>query len=323
MLDREAFILASIFVKESVFRSYRRRGSRRGLLNTFIEAFTPKADDTILEYNLKWLSAGLISGLFMAVWIPIFMLSSRAMGLLYTSELLLVSYLTMSFIIAVIITVDLAHQVTASIRELGLWKVPERLPIPPKTVEKAASYSIIIGGGVTLLLGMGFSIGLIAYAVTGVLGAVILVPAGFLSAVLIFYPIILLLIRKLGESLSNLVSLTVYVALIIAAMALYVLFIGIASPAEVYSTITAYRLVYPLPYVYASVYPSDLFVSAAAVGYLLIGGILSYIIPSRIGLKPPSSSYKGARRHSLSKYPFIIALAMKDYSLIWVFLETM
>ncbi len=315
MIDREAFIIASIFVREAIFRSYRRSGRESRLLRFLLDVFMPRATDDVLTYNLKWFVAGLFSGLFMAVWIPLFVVSSRYVGLYYTAELLLLSYLTMAFIIAVIIVFDLIHQVTSSIRELRLWTVLERHPISRELMEKASSYSVLIGGGITLLFGIGLAIGLITYAVTDNLEAVLYVPMGFMASIMIVYPLALLLINKLGRGLSNLASLLIYVILIASAMSLYVVFIGLATPSQVYETVYAYRVIYPLSYVYTSVLGSDEAAALSSIAYFLVGLILSIIVPSRIGIRLMEER-RGRGRRRVLNYARIWSMAMKDVLLL-------
>ncbi len=310
-IDWEAFTIASVFVREAIFRSYKRSGRENRFMKFLLDVFMPRATDDVLTYNMKWFVAGLFSGLFMAIWIPLFVLSSRYLGLMYTAELLLISYLTMAFIIAVIIVFDLIHQVTASIRELKLWTVLERHPVPRSVLEKASSYSVLIGGGISLLFGIGLAIGVITYIVTDNLGAILYVPMGFLASIMLIYPVALVLIDKIGSSLSNLVSLIIYVLLVAVAMSLYVVFIGLASPAEVYLTIYSYRVVYPLPYVYVSVLGNDASAALSSLSYFLLGLVLSATIPSRVGIKLLEAR-TGRGKKRVLKYPRLWSMAFKD-----------
>lgn len=310
-----AYQIAALFVKESIYRSIYREGREPRYIKFFLDLFMPRTTDSILEYNLKWFIGGLLSGLFMAIWIPLFVMSSHYIGLAYTAELLLVSYLVMVFIIAVIIVFDLIHQVTSAIKELKLWEPLERLPVDMKTVERAASYSVFIGGGFSLILGIGVSVGLIVYIVTDQVSAIPMIPLGFTTSIMMIYPTVLLLTSRFGGSISNLVSLAVYVSLIVLAMSLYVSFVGLASPGEVYDIVYRYRAVYPFPYIYLSVLGYDGLSLLSALVYSMIGVLLSLTIPRRMGLSLKTVISKAGRSHRLFGGR-IVSSALKDVYLL-------
>ncbi len=310
-----AYHIAALFVKESIYRSIYRKGREPQYIKFFLDLFLPRTTDSILEYNLKWFIGGLLSGLFMAIWIPLFVMSSHYIGLAYTAELLLISYLVMVFIIAVIIVFDLIHQVTSAIKELKLWEPLERLPVDEKTIEKAASYSVFIGGGFSLILGIGVSVGLIVYIVTDQLLAVPMIPLGFITSIMIIYPIVLLLISRFGGSISNLVSLVVYVWLIVLAMSLYVSFVGLASPGEVYSIVYGYRAIYPFSYIYLSVLGYDVPPLLSALLYSTIGVLLSFTALGRTGLSLKTVIATAGKSHRLFGER-IVSSALKDVYLL-------
>ncbi|ABN69515.1 hypothetical protein Smar_0403 [Staphylothermus marinus F1] len=149
LLNRESFYLALIFIREAIYRSLSRYRVRRGIYGYFIKILMPSIDDGVLVYNLKWLLTGMMSGLFIGLWIPIVSYGSNIMGLPNISKAFTASYLIMAMLISIVIILDLIYQVTASIRDLGMTKPIEYMPIKHESIEKAASYSIIVGGGLS------------------------------------------------------------------------------------------------------------------------------------------------------------------------------
>ncbi len=314
-MDRLSIYIAGLFVREALYRSYKPLSTGRGFWRLIIETFMPQPSDDVATYNAKWFIGGMLSGLFMAIWIPLFVMASRSIGLYYTSELLLISYLTMVFLLSIIIVFDLIHQVVSSIKDLNLAEVLERLPIDYDTIEKAASYSILIGGGVSLLLGMGVSVGLITYIVTDNPYAIVFVPLGFLSSIFIIYPISLIVFRKVSSSVSNMVSLIIYTLLVAFTIALYVQVIGLSDPATVYDVLFSYRWAYPLSFVYLSTIGFDPYGFISSMIFLLIGILGSVIIPSRYGIKLHQVFFEKIRSHRIV-YRRRITLGFKDVLLL-------
>ncbi len=285
LIDREATFLAAIFVKEAIYRSLSRYRGSRGFLAFITKIFMPSIEDNILSYNLKWFLAGIISGYFMSIWVPLIVIGSRIIGLYYVGSLFIISYLIMALLISILIVFDLMHQVISSIRDLSIINVINHLPIGNDVIERAVSYSILVGGGFSLLIGMGLSIGLVIYSSILELLAIYIIPLGFAAIVLLIYPIAVIVYSRVRHGISPIVSSTIYVVIVVFILALYIYFIGLGSTYEVYSIMTSYRYIFPLPYVYISINGFDPLSFIYAHMYFVIGLILSLIIPSRYGVK--------------------------------------
>ncbi len=314
-MDKLSFYLAGIFVREAIYRSYKPLASSKGFWRIISTILMPQPTDDLFTYNTKWFIGGVLSGLFMAIWIPLFILASKSLGLYYTAELLLVSYLTMAFLISIIIVFDLIHQVVSAIRELDILIVLDRQPLSREVVEKAASYSLLIGGGVSLLAGMGFSIGMITYIVTDNLLSTIFTPAGFISSILFIYPLALLIYRKTPRSVSGIISLIIYTLLIAFTMAVYIGFIGLSEPGQVYDTLYGYRWLYPLSFVYLSVIGYNIHSFYSSILFIVVSILLSIIIPSRYGLRIVRR-YRSKTRSFRIVYSRIATLGLKDVLLL-------
>ncbi|ADI31531.1 hypothetical protein [Staphylothermus hellenicus] len=317
ILDPESFYLASIFIREAIYRSLSRYRVRRGIHGYLVKLLMPSIDDKVLVYNMKWFVTGMMSGLFIGLWIPIVSYGSNLVGLPSISKAFIASYLIMAMLISIVIILDLIYQVTASIRDLGITKPIEYMPIKYESIEKAASYSIIVGGGLSLLLGTGLSIGIMASIVLKSFPPMIMMPLGFASLVFLVYPLTIIIYSRIKPGTNSLVSLAIYLFVIITVLSFYVYFMGLGSRYMVLSVIRDYMFIFPIPYVYASINGFDPESTLYCLLYFVIGLVSSLYIPRKYGVKIiwfQRKSYGNSKRIlSRSK---IITLGLKDLYLL-------
>ncbi|OYT39089.1 MAG: hypothetical protein B6U89_04745 [Desulfurococcales archaeon ex4484_58] len=316
LFDRKAFTLATIFIREAIYASLKRAYEGKGIISFFVNMFLPSIEDNMFRYNLKWFTTGLLSGILMSFWIPLIIYVSRTFMGLYFITLFVIAYLIMVMLISILIITDLIHQVIASINELMLWKRIEYLPISQSTIEKAASYSVLIGGGLSLLLGMGFAIGLIVYSSIDSLQALIMIPAGFVSSTLLVYPIMIIVYSKLGGRAPPLVSLFIHVAIVIAILTVYLNTLTFRSVDELLLFLRSYRMIYPFPYIYATVIGFDAVSIVFSAAYLTVGLALSLLIPSKYGIKLLSPTFKSHGKAFYLNFPRLLSSAFKDVLLL-------
>jgi hypothetical protein len=317
LIDRDATFLAAIFVREAIYRSLSRYRGGKGFLAFITKIFMPSIEDNILSYNLKWFLAGVISGYFMSIWVPLVIIGSRIIGLYYVGSLFIISYLIMALLISILIVFDLMHQVISSIRDLSIINAINHLPISSDVVERAVSYSILVGGGFSLLVGMGLSIGLVIYRSVLEPLATYIVPLGFATIILLIYPIAVIVYSRMRYSVSPIISSTIYVAIVVVILALYIYFIGLGSTYEIYSIMTNYRYIFPLPYVYISVNGFDSLSFIYAHIYFVIGLIMSLTIPFRYGIRLLSMDVRsGGSSRKLLFWSETLTLGFKDVYLL-------
>ena len=308
-------MLASIFIREAIYASFRKAGLEKGLIAYFANLLIPSIGDDIFTYNLKWFVSGLLSGVLMSIWIPLIIYGSSILGV-YLVTLFLVAYMVMMMLISILIITDLIHQVIASINELALWKRIEYLPISMKSIEKAASYSVLIGGGVSLLFGMGLSIGLIIYAFTDLVSAVAMIPLGFTASTLLVYPIMVYLYSKFSGRAPPLISLVIHVAIVVTILSIYLNTLSFQSVNEVMEFLQSYRLIFPFPYVYIAINGYEPIAFSASITYFATGLLLSMFIPSKYGIRlinPRISEHGKARIFNL---PRLLTASLKDIVLL-------
>ena len=315
IVDREAFLLATIFIREAIYNSLRKTGAEKGFISRFMSLFLPSIGDDIVTYNMKWFVSGLLSGILMSLWIPIMIYISSLINV-YFVRLTVIASLVMMMLISVLIITDLIHQVVASINELALWKKIEYLPIKHETVEKAASYSVLIGGGASLLLGMGLGIGLIVYAFTDLYNAVSMVPLGFITSTMLVYPIMILLYSKFSGKAPPLISLLIHVIMVVTILSIYLNTLSFGSYDEVLNFIHAYRVVFPFPYIYATIIGYEPIAIAAGLTYFIAGIVLSVTIPSRYGVRLVFSGLPEKGSGLILRYKRLVTAGLKDVLLL-------
>ncbi|MEM4532341.1 MAG: hypothetical protein QXU89_01635, partial [Desulfurococcaceae archaeon] len=137
IIDREAYSLSLIFIREAIYLSLRKAGIEKGFIAYLSNLFLPNITDNVFVYNMKWFVSGLLSGLLMSLWIPLIIEATRLIGVALI-VIFIVAYMIMVMLISILLTTDLIHQVLASINELGLWRRIEYLPYSRETIEKAA-----------------------------------------------------------------------------------------------------------------------------------------------------------------------------------------
>ncbi|ABN69514.1 hypothetical protein Smar_0402 [Staphylothermus marinus F1] len=144
-----------------------------------------------------------------------------------------------------------------------------------------------------------------------------MVPLGFVSLVLLIYPLAIIIYSKIKPETNSLVSLILYLSIIIAVLSFYVYFMGLGSRYEVLSVIRNYIFIFPIPYVYASINgfePEPVFYSLL---YFIIGFSSSLYIPRKYGVKIIWSQRisSGGSKRILSRSK-IVTLGLKDLYLL-------
>jgi len=172
------YSIANLFIREAIYLSFTKRTGGFVKFGGLLDIFIPNINDTVLTYNLKWFIGGLGAGLLITIWVPLLSFLSRVVGE-DLFMLFIISYLSMLIMIPLILIVELLNAVVASLRELQLMKKLEYLPIPKEDIEKAASYSILIGGGFAQLIGMGLTTGLIIGMYLNTIYSIIVIPILF------------------------------------------------------------------------------------------------------------------------------------------------
>ncbi|MEM4816421.1 MAG: hypothetical protein QXU77_02575, partial [Desulfurococcaceae archaeon] len=313
IIDREAYSLSLIFIREAIYLSLRKAGIEKGFIAYLSNLFLPNITDNVFVYNMKWFVSGLLSGLLMSLWIPLIIEATRLIGVALI-VIFIVAYMIMVMLISILLTTDLIHQVLASINELGLWRRIEYLPYSRETIEKAASYSVIIGGGLSLLLGMGLSIGLIIYTFTEYSLAIFMIPFGFATSTLLIYPIIIYLNSKFGGRLPPLISLVIHVLIVALILTAYLNTLTFSSITEIEDFLNTYRFIFPFSFIHIIVMKNlEPYSILFAFTYFTAGLLLSIIIPSKYGIKllsPTSSSSKGFYLKRI--FPRLLTIGFKD-----------
>lgn len=315
IISREAFLLSTIFIREAIYNSLKRTGGEKGFLAFIANLLLPVIGDDILTYNVKWFVSGLLSGMLMSLWIPLMIYISSIIGV-YFITLVLIASLVMMMLISILIITDLIHQVIATINELALWKRIEYLPIDRDTVEKAASYSVLLGGGASLLFGMGLGVGLIVYLFTDLYYAVFMVPLGFLASTMLVYPIMITTYSKFSGKTPSLISLIVHVIMVITILSVYLNTLSFGSVNEILDFLYTYRMIFPFPYIYIALKGSETLAIISAITYFIIGFILSLTIPAKYGIKF-LTGFTRSKGHAITlKFPRLLSAGFKDILLL-------
>lgn len=307
--------LAKLFIRETLYLSITRRTRlTKGLLR-IVDLFLPNVEDNILIYNLKWFIGGLGGGFLISLWIPILSFTSRLIGYeLFT--LFVISYLTMLILVPIILVIDFIHQLIATVNELRLISKLEYLPIPRSDVEKAASYSILIGGGLALLLGMGVSSSIVIATTTGHNVALVAIPLVFVTSMLLTYPIVITIRSILRGKTPTLVSLVLYVALIVGVLALYFNVLSFGSVSEAKELVERLKVVFPFPYLHVIINKPDAHSVALIAIYTSLGLMSSIVVPSKLGLELAEDKVSSKGRSLTLNFPRIVAIGLKDLLLI-------
>jgi len=316
-LDREAFELAKIFVREALYSGFGKTVSEKSALSRLLSLILPGIEDDVLTHNVKWFLTGILSGFILSLWIPFLMYASALISV-YLVNLAVAASLVMMMLVSILISVDFVHQLLAVIRDLALFRKTEYLPVDYGVIERAASYSLIVGGGLALISGMGLGIGSVVYAFTGSLNALIAIPLGFTTSFLLVYSIAVYVFSKLRGKLPPLLSTLIYVAIIATALSSYLTALSTGSWNEMLSFLTTFRAVYPVTFVYLAIVESEPVALSACTAYSLVAVISALTIPSRYGLKPYISESTADHRVFTLRFKRLTALCFKD---ILVFLR--
>lgn len=308
--------LANLFIRETLYLSITRRVKITKGFSKILELFIPNVGDSTFIYNFKWFLGGLGGGFLISVWIPILSIASRILGYeLFT--LFVISYLTMLILVPVVLVIDFIQQLIATVNELRLLRKLEYLPIPRSDVEKAASYSILIGGGLSLLLGMGVSSSLVISSATGLNAALISIPLVFVTSMLLTYPVAIIIYSTLRGKTPPPISLILYVALIVGILALYFSVLSFGSVGEAKELIAKLKTIFPFPYLNVIINEPDAVSVASIVAYTTLGLVLSIFIPSKFGLNILEEKPRGKWKSLLLNQPKVLAMSLKDLLLIF------
>jgi len=310
-LDREAFELAKIFVREALYSRFGETVSEKSAVSRIFGSILPGIEDDVLTHNVKWFLTGMLSGLMLSLWIP-FMMYVSALVSVYLVNLTVASSLVMMMLVSVLISVDLIHQVLAVIRDLVLLRKTEYLPVDYGVIERAASYSLMVGGGLALISGMGLGIGFVVYAFTSSLYALLAIPLGFTTSFLLVYSIVVYVFSKFRSKLPPLLSTLIYVAIIVVALSSYLTALSTGSWNEMLSFLSSFRAVYPITFVYLAVVESEPVTLTACIAYALVAAILALTIPSRYGLKPYIGESATGNRGFILRFKRLTTLSFKD-----------
>jgi len=310
-LDREAFELAKIFVREALYSGFGKIVSEKSAISRILGSILPGVEDDVLTHNAKWFLTGLLSGLMLSLWIP-FMMYASALISVYLVNLTVASSLVMMMLVSILISVDLIHQVLAVIRDLALLRKTEYLPVDYGVIERAASYSLVVGGGLALISGMGLGLGLVVYAFTGSPNALIAMPLGFTTSFLLVYSIAVYVFSKLGGKLPPLLSTSIYVAIIAVALSSYLTALSTGSWNEMLSFLTSFRAVYPITFVYLAIVEGEPVALTACTAYSLVAAISALAIPSRYGLKAYIGESNAVHRRFILRFKRLTTLCFKD-----------
>lgn len=308
--------LANLFIREALYLSIARRTKISKGLPKIIDLFIPNVDDNVFVYNVKWFIGGLGGGFLISLWIPILSFTSRMVGYeLFT--LFVISYLTMLILVPIVLVIDFIQQLVATVNELRLLGKLEYLPIPRSDVEKAASYSILIGGGLSLLLGMGVSSSIVIALTTGHSSALVAIPLVFVTSMLLTYPLVVTVYTIFRGKAPAPVSLVLYVALIVGVLALYFNVLSFGSVSEAKELIGKLKIVFPFPYLNVIINEPDALSVALIIVYTSLGLTSSILIPSKLGLNLIEVKTSVRGRALTLNYPKVLAMGLKDLLLIF------
>jgi len=310
--DREAFYLSTIFIREALYSSLRKTGFEKSWFGKIASLFLPSVSDNIVAYNLKWFVSGMIIGLIMSLWIPLLI---HIMLTIYRVRLIMLitsSALIMMMLISILVSNEFIQNIIASINELALWRKIEFLPLKYETIEKAASYSIIVGGGITLVSGMGLGIGLTIYLIVNSVSSIIMVPLGFTTSITLITPLAIILYHKFGGRVNPLISLLVHVLLIIGILTLYLNSLAFGTYDQVLKFLENYKYIFPFPFIYTALEGFELSSSTISLCYFLFSLALSSIIPSRYGVKLITGKRIDYGKSIIIKYSKVLSLCLKD-----------
>lgn len=308
------FTIASLFIREAIYLSFAKRAGGFVKLGRLFDFFIPGINDSVLTYNLKWFIGGLGAGLLITIWVPLLSLLSRFVGE-NLFMLFVISYLSMVILIPLILIIELLNSVVATLKELQLTKKLEYLPISKKDIEKAASYSVLIGGGFAQLIGMGLTTGLIIGSYLNFTHSIIVIPMLFASSMLLAYPIALIAYSKVGGKVPPLISLLAYVSVIVAILLFYFNVLSFGSVDEARRLINNLKPIFPFPYLDIVVNGPSASSIIYASTYTLSGTLLSILIPSKFTLKLSVETKSLGKAFNIN-YPRIVAMGFKDLLLL-------
>lgn len=308
------YSIANLFIREAIYLSFTKRTGGFVKFGGLLDIFIPNINDTVLTYNLKWFIGGLGAGLLITIWVPLLSFLSRVVGE-DLFMLFIISYLSMLIMIPLILIVELLNAVVASLRELQLMKKLEYLPIPKEDIEKAASYSILIGGGFAQLIGMGLTTGLIIGMYLNTIYSIIVIPILFASSMLLVYPIALILYSKMSGRVPSIVSLVIYILILVTVLLLYFNMLSFRIISEAKRLISSFKLLFPFPYLDIVINGPSFSSIIIASTYTLTGIILSTLIPSRFNLKLETVIESKSRSFDLN-HRRLITIGLKDLLLI-------
>ncbi len=276
--------LTGVIVKESLFKSMYRGGGRKSIIQRIMYSLMlPSISDGMVKYNLKWFIAGFIAGLLINIWIPLISYSFNILGGGYYIQDILTVYITFIFLISIIITIDLVHQVISSLNELKLVEPLSHMPIESSDLRKAVAYSGLFGGGWSLVLGISIAVSLIAYTHLYIPSLLLYIPIGITNTFIIVYPLSVYLYSKLYGRVPSIISLILYVMVIGLLITLYLVLTGyIFKVTPIAYMLLKHSYIYPINYVVLSLGLCNTVSIIVSVVALTLGILLTVVLPSRI-----------------------------------------
>ncbi len=311
-MEKNWIYLSILFVRESLYRSVL-KSRRRGFALIIERILFPSIFDSPLLYNVKWFLSGFIGGLLMGSWLPLI-----AWSLTFTSgkedlvESLINSYLTLIFLISIVLVMDFIHQVISTVRELNIIEPLSHLPIPKHSYRKALVYSVLLGGALAFLIGISVASGFLIYIVGGIIYPTILIPVGVIVLFLIIYPIVFLVYARTRGIVHGILGVLFYTIIIAVLMTTYIVLLGVSGQNYSVEMLYPYRFIIPVNFILLSLGVLDLPIVIVSFIYGIAGMLIIFYIPRRINIeKILLGRDKGILNLRLNRRKYIV-IAFKD-----------